>query len=189
MLLGKKSICSNDPIAALSTASVHHQHLPLSDSVTTPKSKSFQNDCRDSGSASSRTSIKFDLGPGNGAISTPAPKATSLSGSSIAQHNSLPSILIHKSSDHTLPPVLARDKMMRNIDRPPPGDPMSRRKTPVPPEIQKKRSTYFEAEFAASNRDPDPARCRVQNEALVLAEFKTNVIVSRTWNIRMTALC
>ena len=57
---------------------------------------------------------------------------------------------------------------------------MSRRKTQVHPEIQKKRSTYFEAEFAASNRDPDPARCRVQNEALVLAEFKTNVIVSCT---------
>lgn len=74
--------------------------------------------------------------------------------------------------------------MMRNIDRPPPGDPMSRRKSQIHPEVQRKRSTYFEAEFAASNRDPDPVRCRVQNEAPVLAEFKTNVMVNRTMKPR-----
>ena len=183
MLLGKKPSCSNDPIAALSIGSVHHQPLPPSDPVPASGNNSFQNSCRNTCSASSRTSIKFDLGPGNGATSTPAPKVTtSLSGSSFAQRNSLPPILSHKSSDHTSLSVSERDKMMRNIDRPPPGDPMSRRKTQVHPEIQKKRSTYFEAEFAASNRDPDPVRCRVQNEALVLAEFKTNVIVSRTWS-------
>lgn len=68
--------------------------------------------------------------------------------------------------------------MMRNIDRPPPGDPAGNRKPQMHPELSKKKSAYFETEFAAANRDPDPFRARVQNEAIVVAELKTNVIVS-----------
>ena len=180
MLQGKKSIYSNDHIVALSIGLADPQNLPLSDPVPASSIERSQRNRRDTGSASSRTSIKFDLGFGNGVTSTPALNVTSLSGSYNAHRNSLPPRLSHKTSDNTTLSIPERDKMMRNIDRPPPGDPMSRRKTQVHQEIQKKRSTYFEAEFAASNRDPDPARCRVQNEALVLAEFKTNVIVSCT---------
>ncbi|KAI1637671.1 Tautomerase/MIF [Biscogniauxia mediterranea] len=69
------------------------------------------------------------------------------------------------------------DKMMRNIDRPPPADLSSRRKTQVHPEVSKKRSAYFENEFAAANREADPVKVRIHNEAVVLAELKTNVII------------
>ncbi|KAI1777936.1 Tautomerase/MIF [Hypoxylon cercidicola] len=69
------------------------------------------------------------------------------------------------------------NKMMRNIDRPPPGDPLGGRKSHAHSELSKKRSAYFENEFAATNRDPDPVRARVQNEAIVLAELRTNVII------------
>lgn len=67
---------------------------------------------------------------------------------------------------------------MRNIDRPPPGDPMTTRKSQLHPDLSKKRSAYFESEFAATNRDPDPVKARVQNEAIVMADLRTNVIVS-----------
>lgn len=67
---------------------------------------------------------------------------------------------------------------MRDIDRPPPGDPTGSRKTKLHPELSKKRSAYFETEFAAANRDPDPVRARIHNEAIVMADLRTNVIVS-----------
>ncbi|KAI0180504.1 Tautomerase/MIF [Hypoxylon sp. FL1284] len=69
------------------------------------------------------------------------------------------------------------NKMMRNIYHALPGDPMGNRKSHVHPELSKKRSAYFETEFATANRDPDPVRARVQNEAMVLAELRTNVII------------
>lgn len=68
--------------------------------------------------------------------------------------------------------------MMRNIDRPPPGDPTGSRKSQVHPDLSKKRSAYFESEFAAANRGPDPVKARIQNEAIVMADLRTNVIVS-----------
>ncbi len=176
MLVGKKPRCSNDSAAALSTGLVDSLDPRRPNSPAT----AYNSSRRDPGPGS-RTSIVFDLITGTGATSpTPASKATSLSGSSLAQRKSLPPRLPHKSTGNTTSIVLGRDKMMRNIDRPPPGDPLSRRKSQLHPEVQRQRSSYFEAEFAATNRDPDPVRCRVQNEALVLAELKTNVIVSCT---------
>lgn len=68
--------------------------------------------------------------------------------------------------------------MMRDIDRPPPGDPTGSRKSQLHPELSKKKSAYWENEFAAANRDPDPVRARIQNEAIVMADLRTNVIVS-----------
>ncbi|KAI5917962.1 Tautomerase/MIF [Camillea tinctor] len=65
--------------------------------------------------------------------------------------------------------------MMRNIDRPPPADLSSRRKNQVHPEVSRKRSAYFENEFAATNRGSDPVKVRIHNEAVVLAELKTNI--------------
>lgn len=180
----KKSIRSNNSDAALSTTLVDTLNPFCPDPPAAAASKPSESLCRDQ-APRSRSSIVFDLISGTGTTSsTPAFKTTSLSRSSFAQRKSLPPRLSHQSSDNTTSVTFERDKMMRNIDRPPPGDPMSRRKSQIHPEVQRKRSTYFEAEFAASNRDPDPVRCRVQNEAPVLAEFKTNVMVSRTMKPR-----
>ncbi|KAI5867960.1 Tautomerase/MIF [Durotheca rogersii] len=86
------------------------------------------------------------------------------------------------------PHLVEGNAMMRDIDRPPPGDPLPaattttaagsgrRKKPPVHPDLARKRSAYFETEFAAANREPDPARTRVQNEAIVVADLRTNVI-------------
>ncbi|KAI1465282.1 Tautomerase/MIF [Daldinia caldariorum] len=73
--------------------------------------------------------------------------------------------------------IVEGNKMMRNIDRPPPGDPTGSRRSQVHPELSKKRSAYFESEFAAANRDTDPVRARIQNEAIVMADLRTNVII------------
>ncbi|KAI2623868.1 Tautomerase/MIF [Hypomontagnella submonticulosa] len=73
--------------------------------------------------------------------------------------------------------IVEGNKMMRDIDRPPPGDPTGSRKTKLHPELSKKRSAYFETEFAAANRDPDPVRARIHNEAIVMADLRTNVII------------
>ncbi|KAI2631019.1 Tautomerase/MIF [Hypoxylon sp. NC1633] len=73
--------------------------------------------------------------------------------------------------------IVEGNKMMRNIDRPLPGDAVASRKSQLHPELSKKRSAYFESEFAAANRDPDPVRARIQNEAIVMADLRTNVII------------
>lgn len=67
---------------------------------------------------------------------------------------------------------------MREIERGAPGDPIGRRGSQLNPDVQKMKNAYFENEFAATNRDPGSLRTRVENEALVMAEFRTNVIVS-----------
>jgi hypothetical protein len=69
------------------------------------------------------------------------------------------------------------DNMMRTIDRPPPGDPMTRRKSQSSIHVQKQRSAYFQNEFAAPNRESNPVKSRIHNEAIVMAELRTNVIV------------
>lgn len=181
MPVGNKPIRTNDSAAALSSGPLDplRANPPTAAGTKTHKGSSG----RDSAPRSkSRSSIVFDLiSGGSGTTSaTPTSKSVSVSRSPFAQRKSLPPRISYQSSDLSTPSPLELDKMMRNIDRPPPGDPMSPRKSQVHPEVQRKRSTYFEAEFAASNRDPDPARSRVENEAPVLAELKTNVIVSRT---------
>lgn len=67
--------------------------------------------------------------------------------------------------------------VMRSIDRPLPGDVVGRRKSHIHPDMSKKKSAYFESEFAAPNKGDDPVKCRVLNEAMVIAELKTNVII------------
>lgn len=66
---------------------------------------------------------------------------------------------------------------MRGVDRPLPGDMLYRRKSQVQPALAKKKSAYYENEFAAT-RESNPAMDRVRNEAIVMAELKTNCIVS-----------
>ncbi|KAI0532123.1 Tautomerase/MIF superfamily [Xylaria digitata] len=68
--------------------------------------------------------------------------------------------------------------VMRSIDRPPPGDVVGRRGPRLGPDASRKRSAYFESEFAGPNRGDDPAKTRIVNESMVKAEIKTNVIVS-----------
>jgi len=66
---------------------------------------------------------------------------------------------------------------MRSVDRPLPGDMLYRRKSQAQPALAKKKSAYYENEFAAT-RESNPAMDRVRNEAIVMAELKTNCIVS-----------
>lgn len=68
---------------------------------------------------------------------------------------------------------------MRDIERGAPGDPIGRRKSQLNPDVQKRQNAYFENSFAATNRDPESVRTRQEQNALVMAEFRTNVIVSR----------
>lgn len=72
--------------------------------------------------------------------------------------------------------IVEGNAVLRSIDRPPPGD-MSRRKSFIQPGLARRRSTYYESEFAVG-RETDPTKDRVRNEAIVLAELRTNVIVS-----------
>ncbi|KAK9417118.1 putative Tautomerase/MIF superfamily [Seiridium unicorne] len=72
--------------------------------------------------------------------------------------------------------IVEGNDVMRNIERPPPGDMISRRKSQQQSGLAKKRSAYYENEFAAS-RETDPTKDRVRNEAIVLAELRTNVII------------
>lgn len=70
------------------------------------------------------------------------------------------------------------DRNLRDIDRAPPGDVL--RKTPKPqsrPTLAKQRSNFFEDAFSV--KEVNPARDRVRNEAMVVAEVRTNVIVGR----------
>ncbi|KAI2638269.1 Tautomerase/MIF [Xylaria nigripes] len=66
---------------------------------------------------------------------------------------------------------------MRSIDRPLPGDVIGRRKSQLNSELNRKKSAYFETQFAAPNRADSPTLARIRNEAMVAAELKTNVII------------
>ncbi|KXJ97725.1 hypothetical protein Micbo1qcDRAFT_156700 [Microdochium bolleyi] len=81
------------------------------------------------------------------------------------------------TTKHPKPDSSPTSGTMRDIERGAPGDPIGRRGSMLNPDVQKMKNAYFENEFAATNRDPDPHRTRVENEALVMAEFKTNVII------------
>lgn len=82
--------------------------------------------------------------------------------------------------------IVESDRTMRDIERGAPGDPSARRKSQLNPDIAKKKNAYFENEFAAgTNRDPEPARTRIENDALVMAEIKTNVIVRPSLRLQL----
>ncbi|GAP90004.1 putative mif domain-containing protein [Rosellinia necatrix] len=70
------------------------------------------------------------------------------------------------------------NNVMRSIDRALPGDAVGRRNSQLHPEANRKKSAYFESEFAGPNRADDPIQNRIFNEAMVTAEIKTNVIIS-----------
>lgn len=66
---------------------------------------------------------------------------------------------------------------MRDIERPPPGDVFSRKKRSASkPELTKQRSNYFEDAFAV--KEANPGKDRVLSESIVMADVKTNVMVS-----------
>lgn len=69
------------------------------------------------------------------------------------------------------------DRTMRDIDRPPPGDVHGKaRRSQSRPDLTKQRSKYFEEAFSV--KEVNPAKARVRSEAIVMADVKTNVIVS-----------
>lgn len=66
---------------------------------------------------------------------------------------------------------------MRDTSRPPPGDVSANKKrTQSKPELTKQRSHYFDDAFAV--KETHPAKDRVLSESIVMADVKTNVIVS-----------
>ncbi|KAK3379445.1 Tautomerase/MIF superfamily [Lasiosphaeria ovina] len=72
------------------------------------------------------------------------------------------------------------DSLMRDIDRPLPGDVGPRAtKRPSKPGLVKKRSnfSFFEDAFS-SNGGRNPARERVRGDAIVMVEVKTNIIIT-----------
>jgi hypothetical protein len=83
------------------------------------------------------------------------------------------------SSSHSACTTTEESRLTRNIDRGAPGDRaiFSELKSPQQREIARKRSQYYEDTFAA--REPSSsARERVSRDSMVVAEIKTNVIVS-----------
>ncbi len=90
---------------------------------------------------------------------------------------------------NSMPRLVEGDnRILRDIDRPPPGDPsLKPRKTQSKPELAKQRSQYFEDVFSA--RGPgSPAKERIRNEAIVMAEVKTNMIVRSAHPIHMRSM-
>lgn len=74
------------------------------------------------------------------------------------------------------PHLVEGDRLLRDIDRAPPGDVVQRSCKPqIKPELTKQRSNYFEDAFSV--KDLSPVRERVRSEAMVVADVKTNVIV------------
>lgn len=92
-------------------------------------------------------------------------------------------------------PLLVKgDRILRDIDRAPPGDPplqvrVRRKSGPASAagdgggghDVARQRSQYFEDAFSARDGNTSPAKERVRSEALVLAELRTNVIVGIFW--------
>ncbi|KAH8890905.1 Tautomerase/MIF [Thozetella sp. PMI_491] len=99
----------------------------------------------------------------------PSPKFTKLS---FAERKA---VMSRPSTSH----IVEGDRLLRDIDRGAPGDPAmdkSRRKSLSRPDVSKRRSTFFEDAF--SYKENNPIKERVRSESTVLAEIKTNVIVS-----------
>lgn len=111
-------------------------------------------------------------------VEQPTPATpTRMAASSQAKH-SIAERMVHNEGSHT-PHIVEGDHLMRNIDRPPPGDVVCRaHKTQSKPELTKRRSRIDFFDGAFSVNDSSSARERVHGDAIVTAEVKTNVIVS-----------
>jgi hypothetical protein len=73
---------------------------------------------------------------------------------------------------------------MSDINRPPPGDVVTRKKrSQSKPELTRQRSSFFEDAFAT--KDVNPAKDRLLSEAIVMADIKTNVEVSLKGHCQM----
>lgn len=67
-------------------------------------------------------------------------------------------------------------KLLRDIRTPLPGDVTTVTRKKSRPELAKQRSLYFEEVF--TSKETDLLGDMVRSEAIVLAELKTNVVVS-----------
>jgi hypothetical protein len=92
--------------------------------------------------------------------------------------SSLPSFVPRKSLSSPQPPshLVEGDQIMRDIDRPLPGDVVVKARKSRG-DLTKRRSAFFEDAFSVKEV-VNPAKERVRSEAIVMAEVKTNVIVS-----------
>ena len=75
------------------------------------------------------------------------------------------------------------DRLTRPIDRGSPGDAaiFSESKTPEHRELNKRKSAFYSDAFAQRETNNN-ARDRVGRDSVVMAEVRTNVIVSRLFN-------
>ncbi|KAK4189590.1 Tautomerase/MIF superfamily [Podospora australis] len=113
-----------------------------------------------------------------GAIDQPAIPIANPSRATTSQGNLTFAERKPQNGDHSAPYIVEGDRHMRNIERPPPGDNGRRgRKTQSKQDLNKQRSniSFFEDAFL---NDGAAARERIQGDAIVMAEVKTNVIIS-----------
>ncbi|KAI1344298.1 hypothetical protein F5Y15DRAFT_366102 [Xylariaceae sp. FL0016] len=75
------------------------------------------------------------------------------------------------------PLIIEGNNLMRNIERPLPGDTFGPTKNQAKASSTARRDAYFDHEFAATNRDVDSLKDRLQSEAMVVAEFKFNLCI------------
>ncbi|KAK3302188.1 Tautomerase/MIF superfamily [Chaetomium strumarium] len=84
-----------------------------------------------------------------------------------------------KGSPQPTPNLVEGNHLMRNIDRAPPGDIVRRAsKTRSRADLPRQKSMRNFFEDAFSTHPSTPARERVHGDAIVMAEVKTNVIIS-----------
>lgn len=83
--------------------------------------------------------------------------------------------------------TLERSDNMRDIERPPPGDVSRKKRSHSKPELTKQRSDYFEDAFGV--KEANPAKDRVLSESIVMADVKTNVMVSPGSNDTVDGPC
>ncbi|KAL1909287.1 hypothetical protein Sste5344_004916 [Sporothrix stenoceras] len=172
----------------------------MSTPTTTPVNHAVKRDCGHSNnsmnSMQTHAHQKHGSASSNGSSrnSTTAESTGRLSFSQrAAQLARAPTPLLVKGDHH----------LLRDIDRPPPGDPSTRRKSVATDlavesmaasltaggrgdsHLARKRSQYFEDAFATRRGDTDanPAKERVRSEALVLAEVRTNIIVGDEFTV------
>ncbi|EFQ28494.1 macrophage migration inhibitory factor [Colletotrichum graminicola] len=75
-------------------------------------------------------------------------------------------------------PIIEGDRgLTRDVHRSLPGDPRNNRKSKTPADLAKRRSSYYEEAFQY-DRESNLSKDRVLNEAVVMTDLRTNVIIN-----------
>ena len=111
------------------------------------------------------------------------PKAVAFSSSVPRSFAERKAVLNASPKPTPIPEIVNGDNLLRRVTRPPPGDVSRPRKQASGVSLRKQRSAYFEDAFSA--KETDPVRERIRCESIVMAEVRTNVIVSGFCGKRM----